>query len=137
MQPFHLAFPIRDIESTRWFYGKILGCEIGRETEKWIDFNFFGHQLSAHVSPEECTGRATSRVDGKDVPLRHFGIVLQWEDWEKLAGRLKNNNVEFLIEPGVRFAGKPGEQGTFFIIDGSGNGLEFKTFKNMDNLFAK
>ena len=137
MQPFHLAFPINDIESTRKFYGNMLGCDIGRETERWIDFNFFGHQLSAHVNADECKSRATCRVDGKDVPLRHFGIVLSWQDWEKLAERIKSANLDFVIEPDIRYTGKPGEQATFFIKDPSGNGLEFKAFKDNSQIFAK
>ena len=134
--PFHLAFPILDIESTRRFYRDMLGCEIGRETDKWIDFNFFGHQLSAHMNPGECESQTTSIVDGKAVPLRHFGAILEWDKWHDLAAKLKNHNVQFIIEPGIRFAGKPGEQATFFIIDPSGNGLEFKAFKDMRKVFA-
>lgn len=136
MKPFHLAFPIKDIESTREFYGKILGCEIGRETDKWIDFNFFGHQLSAHVA-EENKDMPTNLVDKEQVPVRHFGVIMAWHDWELLAERLKAHNIEFIIEPGVRFVGKVGEQGTFFLKDFSGNALEFKTFKDMSQVFAK
>ncbi len=136
-KPFHLAFPVKDIESTREFYGNLLGCDIGRETEKWIDFNFFGHQLSAHVNAGECGGEATSTVDGKAVPLRHFGAILPWEEWEKLAGKIEKAGIGFVISPMVRFRGKGGEQGTFFITDPSGNGLEFKSFRDEVNIFAK
>ncbi len=133
---FHLAFPILDLEETRHFYGNILGCEIGRESERWIDFNFFGHQLSGHI----CTQMpqiSTNLVDGKNVPVSHFGAVLNWNDWEALSQKLKSHQVEFLIEPYIRFKGEVGEQGTFFILDPSGNGLEFKTFKDMNSIFAK
>ncbi|GGZ19327.1 glyoxalase/bleomycin resistance protein/dioxygenase superfamily protein [Echinicola pacifica] len=135
--PFHLAFPIKDIESTRKFYHEVLGCTIGRSTEKWIDFDFFGHQLSAHVNTSEPQQTATSVVDGKQVPLRHFGAVLEWEDWHNLAERLKANKTEFLLAPSLRFQGEAGEQATMFFLDPSGNALEFKSFKDQSQLFAK
>ena len=135
--PFHLAFPIRDIEETRFFYRDVLGCEIGRSTDKWIDFNFFGNQLSAHVKPEELAQAATNAVDGKNVPVRHFGAVLDWDDWHKLADKLKALGTVFVIEPYIRFAGEVGEQATMFFLDPSGNALEFKSFKDPSQIFAK
>ncbi|MBL4908366.1 MAG: VOC family protein [Sneathiella sp.] len=135
MPPFHLAFPVLNIEDTRDFYGNLLGCSVGREAEKWIDFNFFGHQISAHVKPEQCDPVKTNKVDGDNVPVRHFGAVLEWSQWEELRDTLKIESVPFLIEPRIRFEGEAGEQGIFFLADPSGNALEFKTFKNLDNLF--
>ncbi|NHE58096.1 VOC family protein [Cyclobacterium plantarum] len=137
MQPFHLAFPIRDIEETRTFYQDLLGCEIGRSSEKWIDFNFFGHQLSAHVKLEELALAEANQVDGQKVPVRHFGVVLEWEDWHDLAARLKNHQVKFIIEPYIRFKGEVGEQATMFFLDPSGNALEFKAFQDPKQIFAK
>lgn len=136
MPPFHLAFPILDIEETRRFYVDLVGCKVGREAEKWIDFDFFGHQISAHVKPEECDIAKTNEVDGDSVPVRHFGAVLPWSQWEALAETFKKADITFLIGPRVRFKGEPGEQGTFFVRDPSGNGLEFKAFRNQESLFA-
>ena len=136
MQPFHLAVPVRDLETTRAFYGAMLGCAEGRSAERWVDFDFFGHQLSAHVSPA-AAGSGTNAVDGDDVPLRHFGVVLDWDAWASLADKLRAARVAFLIEPRVRFAGEVGEQGTFFVHDPSGNALEFKTFRDPARLFAR
>lgn len=136
-KPFHLAFPIRDIEETRKFYEKLLGCEIGRSTEKWIDFNFFGHQLSAHVRPEELAQAKANLVDGKDVPVRHFGVILPWEEWNQLAEKLTQNGINFIIEPYIRFKGEVGEQATMFFLDPSGNALEFKSFQDESQIFAK
>lgn len=137
MPPFHLAFPVLNLEDTRTFYVDILGCIVGREAEKWIDFNFFGHQISAHVKPEQCALAATNDVDGDNVPVRHFGAVLEWSAWEVLRDKVKNAGIEFLIEPRTRFEGEAGEQGIFFLHDPSGNAMEFKTFKNMDRLFDR
>lgn len=137
IQPFHLAFPIRNIEETRAFYQDLLGCEIGRSTEKWIDFNFFGHQLSAHVKPEELAQAQANQVDGQNVPVRHFGVVLEWRDWHDLADRLKEQQVKFIIEPYIRFKGEVGEQATMFFLDPSGNALEFKAFQDPKQIFAK
>ncbi len=137
IKPFHMAFPIRDIEETRSFYGELLGCEIGRSTERWIDFNFFGHQLSAHIKPEELGSKALTTVDNKQVPLRHFGAILEWEEFYTLADRLRTNGIEFVIEPYVRFAGEVGEQATMFFFDPCGNALEFKAFKDKSQIFAK
>ncbi|HEX7030962.1 MAG TPA: VOC family protein [Gammaproteobacteria bacterium] len=133
---FHLAFPVRDIEATRDFFVGILGCKAGREAERWIDFDFFGHQISAHLVDENETG-AHNEVDGKQVPVRHFGLIVEWEQWERLAERLRRAQAEFLIEPHVRFAGEPGEQGTFFVTDPSGNALEFKTFRSEAEVFRR
>ncbi|KEO73514.1 VOC family protein [Anditalea andensis] len=135
--PFHLAFPIRDIEETRSFYQDLLGCEIGRSTEKWIDFNFFGHQLSAHVKPEELQQALANEVDGKNVPVRHFGALLEWNAWHKLADKLRDHGIQFIIEPYIRFKGEVGEQATMFFLDPSGNALEFKSFQDPSQIFAK
>lgn len=136
LRPFHLAIPVRDIESTRAFYVDTLGCSVGRESEHWIDFNFLGHQLSAHVQPEELSPPRTNPVDGKDVPVRHFGIVLGWKDWHELSEKLREMGITFLIEPTLRFKGRAGEQATLFIQDPSGNALEFKSFHDDRRLFA-
>jgi hypothetical protein len=136
-KPFHLAFPIRDIEETRAFYGDLLGCDIGRSTDKWIDFNFFGHQLSAHIKPEELALAQTNSVDGKNVPVRHFGAILPWGEWHDLAEKLKTRGIEFVIEPYIRFKGEVGEQATMFFLDPCGNALEFKSFQDHSQIFAK
>lgn len=136
-KPFHLAFPIRDIEETRAFYGELLGCDIGRSTDKWIDFDFFGHQLSAHIKPEELAMATTNSVDGKNVPVRHFGAILPWTEWHTLADKLKDNEVKFVIEPYIRFKGEVGEQATMFFLDPCGNALEFKSFQDPSQIFAK
>ena len=137
MQPFHLAFPSTDLAETRRFYGGVLGCGIGREAERWIDFDFFGHQLSAHLAPRALEIAASTPVDGRDVPVPHFGLVLGWDDWEALAARLRDAGTDFVIEPHVRFRGEPGEQATMFFRDPSGNHLEIKAFRQMDSLFAR
>jgi len=134
MTPFHLAFPITDIEKTKHFYGVILGCKQGRSAPKWVDFNFFGHQISAHLV-EINDQPPTNPVDGDNVPVRHFGAILDWKTWEGLAERFNQYNYCFRIEPKIRFQGMLGEQGTFFIDDPSGNSLEFKTFRNFNDIF--
>lgn len=137
MRPFHLAFPVHDLAAARAFYGEIMGCEEGRSSGHWIDFNLYGHQIVAHLDP---AARATSThnpVDGHDVPVPHFGVVLERADWDALADRLKAAGVRFGIEPHVRFAGQVGEQATMFFHDPSGNALEFKSFASDDMLFAK
>lgn len=134
--PFHLAFPVNDIKETKSFYKKILGCKIGREDVKWVDFDFFGHQLSAHVKPDELKNTKKNAVDGKDVPVRHFGVILEWEAWHSLSEKLKENNISFIIEPYIRFEGEVGEQATMFFLDPSGNALEFKSFKDPKQIFA-
>ena len=135
MPPFHLAFPTPDLAATRDFFVDTLGAAIGRESEAWVDFDFFGHQVTAH---RDVTAGAVAKneVDGKRVPTLHFGVVLNWNDWEALAGRLRGKGVEFVIEPYVRFAGQVGEQGTFFLREPGGTHMEFKTFKDMSQLFA-
>lgn len=134
---FHLAAPIRDIEETRTFYRDLIGCTVGREADTWIDFDFYGHQLSFHVKPDELSTPKSNAVDGKDVPVRHFGAILDWESWTKLAERLRNNGMEFIIDPYVRFKGETGEQATMFFLDPSGNALEFKAFKDPSQIFAR
>lgn len=134
--PFHLAFPVNDLETTERFYIDILGCSKGRSSDHWIDFDFYGHQVVAHLAPEE-TGEVTAgAVDGKNVPVRHFGAVLPWEEWERLAAHLTSHGINFVIEPYIRFKGQVGEQATMFFLDPSGNALEFKSFKDMSQLFA-
>ncbi|HHU94423.1 MAG TPA: VOC family protein [Alcaligenaceae bacterium] len=137
LRPFHLAFPVRDLAEAREFYGKKMGCAEGRSSDHWIDFNLYGHQIVAHLAPEECTPVATSDVDEHNVPIRHFGVVLDMPTWEALAERLKAENTEFVIEPYIRFKGEPGEQATMFFMDPSGNALEFKAFHSLESLFAK
>ena len=136
IQPFHLAFPVRDLEEARRFYVDMIGCGVGREDTSWIDFDFYGHQVVAHVVDGDEWSTPQNSVDGHQVPSRHFGVVLEWDDWQVLADRLKAADVAFLIEPYIRFEGEPGEQGTLFFLDPSGNALEFKSFRNPDQLFA-
>lgn len=139
MRPrFHLAFPVDDLDAARAFYGEILQCPEGRSSSRWIDFDLCGHQIVAHLAPEECGATQTGGVDGKQVPVRHFGLILDWADWESLAARMTAAGVAFVIAPYVRFAGEPGEQGTFFVRDPAGNALEFKTFRDIDGqVFAR
>jgi extradiol dioxygenase family protein len=137
MPPFHLAFPVHDLAAARKFYGELLGCSEGRSSPEWVDFNFYGHQIVAHLAPDECGHKETSAVDGKNVPVRHFGAILSLEQWDTLAARLKAGGTQFVIEPYVRFKGEPGEQATMFFLDPSGNAIEFKAFASLDNLFAK
>ncbi len=136
LQPFHLAIPVDDLERAEVFYREVIGCGTGRRSARWVDLDFFGHQLVIHLAPEECLRVTTNEVDGKQVPARHFGIVLERGDWQSLADRLRAAKVEFIIEPGIRFAGEAGEQGTFFFTDPAGNALEFKYFEDLDQLFA-
>lgn len=136
LPPFHLAFPVQDLEAARHFYADVLGCATGRESERWIDFNFFGHQLVAHLAPNDADA-ATNPVDGEAVPVRHFGVILEWERWQALAEKLKAADVEFIIEPGIRFQGRVGEQATMFFRDPSGNALEFKSFRDFSQIFAR
>lgn len=135
--PFHLAFPVRSLAEARQFYGELLGCPEGRSSDEWIDFDFYGHQIVAHLSPEDCGHKGTSGVDSHQVPVRHFGVVLSMPDWENLAERLRNKGIKFGIEPYIRFKGLVGEQGTMFFYDPSGNALEFKAFNDINQLFAK
>jgi len=134
---FHLAFPVDDIAAARSFYGGLLGCREGRSAPKWVDFDFYGHQIVAHLAPDECGHRHTSEVDGEDVPVRHFGAILPMAEWESLAAKLKVAGTRFVIEPQVRFKGLVGEQATMFFLDPAGNALEFKAFGDLGQLFAK
>jgi extradiol dioxygenase family protein len=135
---FHLAFPVTDLEAARGFYAGVLGCATGRESANWIDFDFFGHQLVAHlVAPEAHPAAASNAVDGHDVPASHFGAVLEWEAFPAMVERLRAGNVPFLIEPYLRFEGRLGEQITCFVHDPSGNALEFKAFRDIGALFAQ
>ncbi|MEL7059604.1 MAG: VOC family protein [Acidobacteriota bacterium] len=134
--PFHLAFPVGDLEATRTFYVDLLGCREGRSAATWVDFELEGHQLSAHLVPDATGDAFRNPVDGHGVPIPHFGLVLPWERWEELGARLRAENVAFVIEPYVRFADQPGEQGTFFVRDPSGNALEFKSFRDPARIFA-
>lgn len=132
---FHLAFPVRELEEARRFYSGLLGCPTGRESERWIDFDFFGHQIVAHLATP-AANRVSNPVDGEDVPVPHFGAILEWNQWQALAEKLKSAQVKFVIEPGVRFKGKVGEQATMFFLDPSGNALEFKAFRDPAQVFA-
>jgi extradiol dioxygenase family protein len=136
---FHLAFPVRDLAEARAFYGGLLGCPEGRSSDEWVDFDFRGHQIVAHLSPGETDSKrgATNPVDGEDVPVRHFGVILSLPEWHELAARLKAAGVRFVIEPQVRFKGQPGEQATMFFRDPSGNALEFKAFADDSMVFAR
>lgn len=137
LSPFHVAFPVHDLQAAREFYGRTLGCPEGRSAEDWIDFNFYGHQIVAHLAPEEARPVQRNTVDSHGVPVRHFGIVLPMPEWEAVAARLRANGVRFLIEPYIRFKGQPGEQATMFFLDPSGNALEIKAFADITRLFAK
>ena len=137
MHPFHLAFPVTSLAKARAFYGELLGCPEGRSSEDWVDFNLYGHQIVAHLAPAEAGHRNTSAVDGDDVPVRHFGVVLSMPEWEALAARLRGAGVRFIIEPHIRFKGEVGEQATLFFLDPCGNALEIKAFADPSRLFAK
>jgi len=135
--PFHLAFPVHDLTLARQFYGGLLGCSEGRSADDWVDFNFFGHQIVAHLSPQEIGTIAANAVDGHKVPTRHFGVVLDMAQWRVMADKLTAAGVEFIIAPYVRFKGEPGEQATMFFLDPSGNAVELKAFADLASLFAK
>ena len=137
LSPFHLAFPVTSLTSARTFYGQLLGCPEGRSSDEWVDFDFFGHQIVAHLAPAEAGHCQTSAVDGQAVPVRHFGVVLTMPEWERLADRLRSAETRFVIEPYVRFKGQVGEQATMFFLDPCGNALEFKAFADRSQLFAK
>lgn len=137
MPPFHLAFPVHDLAQARRFYGDLLGCPEGRSSPEWIDFNFYGHQIVAHLAPGECGPSQRNAVDGHGVPVRHFGVVLSMPQWEALAQRMRAAGTAFVIEPYLRFKGEVGEQATMFFLDPSGNAIEIKAFANLDSLFAK
>jgi extradiol dioxygenase family protein len=136
MRPFHLAFPVHDLTAARAFYRELLGCPEGRSAETWIDFDLYGHQIVAHLAPRSAARETHNPVDGHDVPVPHFGVVLEMPQWEALAERLTAAGVEFVIEPHVRFRGQAGEQATLFFLDPSGNALEFKAFGDDAALFA-
>tara|TARA_Y100000588_G_C13404891_1_gene564858 strand:+ start:58 stop:483 length:426 start_codon:yes stop_codon:yes gene_type:complete len=135
LRPFHLAFPIYSLDITIKWYTNILGCTIGRQDVKWVDFNFYGHQISGHLIDEDNIRLQTNIVDGKNIPARHFGIILKMNEWKKLSEKLISKNIEFIIKPNIRFKGQKGEQSTFFIKDPNENVLEFKSFKNDEMIF--
>jgi extradiol dioxygenase family protein len=138
LTPFHVAVPVYDLEEARTFYREVLGCSEGRTSDIWTDFNLFGHQFVIHLKPRPAdeAKHHFNPVDGHDVPVPHYGVVLEWNHWHEFELRLRSHNIKFIIEPGIRFAGKPGEQATMFFLDPSGNALEFKAFKDMGQLFA-
>ena len=137
LRPFHLAFPVHNLDAAREFYGEVLGCEEGRSASHWIDFNLYGHQIVAHYDADMVIGKIMNEVDGEAVPVPHFGVVVTMEQWRDLANRLRDQNVEFIMEPTIRFKGEVGEQATMFFHDTSGNALEFKAFSSDSQLFAK
>ena len=137
MNVFHLAYTVTDLDSARRFYGEFLGCQEGRSTDTWVDFNFFGNQLSLHVGEVVKRSKTTSKVDDISVPIPHFGCVLDWDKFHNLADKLKSAGIQFIIEPIIRFKGMPGEQATMFFEDYSGNSIEFKTYRNPSEIFSK
>lgn len=137
IHPFHLAIPVHNLEACRTFYRQIIGCTEGRSSAHWVDFNFYGHQLVIHYKPKNNEALHTNPVDGKNVPVPHFGVVLPWENFWTLAKNLENQNLDFIIAPYIRFEGEVGEQATMFFYDPAGNALEFKSFKDISQLFAK
>jgi len=136
MSPFHLAFPVKNLAETRQFYEDLLGCGVGRTSDKWIDFDFWGNQITAHLTHQDINEPSANPVDGKNVPIKHFGAILEWSEWENLAKKLENHGIEFIIKPYTRFKGEVGEQGTMFFLDPSGNAIEFKSFKDFSQIFA-
>ena len=137
ISPFHLAIPVNDLAKARHFYGTVLQCPEGRTSDLWTDYDLYGHQLVIHYQEKADEALHSNPVDGHDVPVPHFGVVLPWEDWEELASRIRDAGIPFIIEPYIRFEGLAGEQATMFFKDPAGNALEFKAFKNIDQLFAK
>ena len=139
LRPFHIAFPVTDVQAAREFYGGVLGCAEGRSDEAWVDFDLFGHQIVAHYQPasDAAVDTHSNPVDGHDVPVPHFGVILEMQDWKALRDRVVAAGVKFVIEPYIRFEGEPGEQATMFFCDPSGNALEFKAFEDLSQLFAK
>lgn len=137
LPPFHLAFPVDDLAAARRFYGGLLGCPEGRSAEDWVDFDLYGHQIVAHLAPDAVRRRSTNPVDGEDVPVPHFGLVLAMDQWKELAGRLEAAGTDFVIAPTIRFQGQSGEQATMFLLDPAGNALEFKAMADPDKLFEK
>lgn len=138
LTPFHVAVPVHDIEAARKFYREVLGCGEGRSDTNWTDFDLYGHQFVIHYKPKPAEAEAlhANPVDGHDVPVPHYGVVLEWDDWHALEARLRTHSIEFIIEPYIRFKGQPGEQATMFFLDPSGNALEFKSFQDISQLFA-
>ncbi len=134
---FHLAFPVHDLDAAREFYGGLLGCAEGRNSDRWIDFDLFGHQIVTHLNPAKAGIAMTNPVDGDDVPVPHFGVILPMDEWREFSERLRSQGVKFVIEPHIRFAGEVGEQATMFFLDPSGNALEFKAFGDFSQVFAK
>lgn len=137
ISPFHVAIPVHNLDECRTFYREVLECEEGRSSDHWVDFNVFGHQVVIHYKPKSEEALHTNPVDGKDVPVPHYGVVLPWERFQSFADSLRAKGVDFVIEPYIRFKGEVGEQATMFFLDPAGNALEFKAFRNMDQLFAK
>lgn len=137
LSPFHIAIPVHNLSECREFYREILKCEEGRSSDHWVDFNLFGHQLVIHYKPKSEEDLHANPVDGKQVPVPHYGVVLPWEDFQKFADHLRNKGIDFIIEPYIRFEGQVGEQATMFFNDPAGNALEFKAFKDIGQLFAK
>lgn len=135
IRPFHIAFPVKELNATRRFFEDLLQCKVGRSSDNWIDFDLYGHQITAHLTEHPIHEPPANEVDGKPVPIKHFGVILEWEQWHELAERLKTAHTEFIIEPYIRFKGEPGEQATMFFLDPSGNALEFKSFKSDDAIF--
>jgi hypothetical protein len=135
--PFHLAFPVTDLAATRRFYVELLGCGVGRESQRWIDFDFFGHQITAHLVDTPEAAPAENQVDGDGVPVRHFGAILGWAEWHALAQKLRNAGIVFRIAPRIRFAGQVGEQATMFLLDPSGNAIELKSLRDPARIFAR
>jgi uncharacterized protein len=136
LRPFHLAFPVDNLDNARSFFTGVLGCTEGRSAPRWVDFDFFGHQISAHLDGEGAQGHPVNTVDGDRVPVRHFGLVLPWDEWEQFAEALKEKGATFVIPPKIRFKGKPGEQGTMFVKGPGSNVLEFKSFRDYAAMFA-
>ncbi|MBT8231601.1 MAG: VOC family protein [Saprospiraceae bacterium] len=137
LTPFHVAIPVHDVQLARAFYRDVLNCPEGRSDTNWVDFNLYGHQFVIHYKPKsETQNNHHNEVDGHAVPVPHYGVVLEWQDWEALAQRLKDHEIKFIIEPHIRFEGQPGEQATMFFLDPCGNALEFKSFKDFKNIFA-
>ena len=137
LSPFHLAIPVNNIAKCKIFYKEILGCNEGRSSDNWVDFDLFGHQLVIHFQESNNKNLHTNPVDGKDVPIPHFGVILEWENFKRFSSKLEKKGVEFIINPYIRFEGEPGEQATMFFKDPSGNALEFKSFKDSSQIFAK
>jgi extradiol dioxygenase family protein len=134
--PFHSAIAVNDLEAAKTFYVNLFDCKVGRSSENWVDLNFFGHQLVLHLDKKK-NKTSFNSVDNKEIPIPHYGVILSWDDWHKLAHKTKDQNIDFLVEPYIRFKDLPGEQATMFFLDPSGNALEFKAFQNMDNIFKE